>query len=57
MPEQLRDPYALESIEAEVQDLAIARDAIEKPYVKPMMASFALDSDNMDSADALTANG
>ena len=57
MPEQVRDQYVLETTDAEVRDSAIARDAIEKPYAKPLVASFALDSDNLDSADALTANG
>jgi hypothetical protein len=57
MPQQVREPDVVDNIESGLRDSAIALTAIEKPYAKPMVATFALDSDSMDSGDALTANG
>ncbi len=55
--EQVSEPDVLYGVEPEVRSSIIALGAVQKPYVKPVVATFALDSDGVHSGDALTANG
>lgn len=53
---QVLEPDAIDSVDEERETPTVTSRAADKPYVTPVVASFALDPHDADSGDALTAN-
>lgn len=57
MPTQVLQPDATASPAPQMPSSAIVEQALRKPYAAPIVSSFELDPHDVDSGDALTANG
>ena len=57
MTNQLLEREVLDEPAAEGERPAIGSEALSRPYAAPIVASFALDSLDVESGAALTANG